>query len=204
MPHERLRNTILEEAILIFQKRGISTISEGDLLAALNISRSTMQDIAKDKEDLFFQAFKRNLETERAVHERIISQAPTAVEALVGLLIHGINNSKDTGPTYVSDLVRIPGILPLVADEINNYSTPLYKNLLNRGIQEKVFRHDINIEIVTKVIMENANLLLNDAIFPGSKYPLGEVARSIYMYYFRGLCTIEHISRVDEYFSTLR
>lgn len=85
--------------------------------------------------------------------------------------------------------------------EIDNHAIPLYKDILNRGVRQGVFRKDINIDIVSKVIIGNLNVLLDARMFPPTRYSLGEVTRCIYLYYFRGLCQESHEYLVDTYFS---
>jgi hypothetical protein len=68
-------------------------------------------------------------------------------------------------------------------------------------VQQGVFLKDINIAVVTRVILENINVLLNTRVFPPDKYSIREVYRSIYLYYFRGLCTTEAINNAERLFT---
>jgi hypothetical protein len=63
------------------------------------------------------------------------------------------------------------------------------------------FRKDINLQLVTKIILEQFNLIINPHVFPPDRYDMGEVFRSIYLYYVRGLCTDKGSKLAEEYFS---
>ena len=97
--------------------------------------------------------------------------------------------------------MKYPDLWISIEQDIENYTSPLYRKILNEGIQEGFLRKDINIEIVIKVIVRNLNVLLDFNTFPPDRYPTDEVMRSNYLYYFRGLCVNEKTSVVDSYFS---
>ena len=86
---------------------------------------------------------------------------------------------------------------------VNTYSAPQLQQLLNDGIRNREFRSDINIQLVTKIIIEQLNMLLNPQVFPPDRYYMREVFRSIFLYYIRGICTDEGARIAAEYFARL-
>jgi hypothetical protein len=81
------------------------------------------------------------------------------------------------------------------------YSYPQVHDIINKGILEGNFRRDINIPLVTKIMMEQLNLMLNPLVFPPDRYDLAEVFRSIYLYYVRGLCTYNGSKQAEDFFA---
>ena len=84
-----------------------------------------------------------------------------------------------------------------------SYSAPQLQQLLNDGIRSRLFRSDINIQLVTKILMEQLNMLLNPQVFPPDRYNMAEVFRSIFLYYIRGICTDEGARIAAEHFARL-
>ena len=82
-------------------------------------------------------------------------------------------------------------------------SAPQLQQLLNDGIRSRLFRSDINIQLVTKILMEQLNLLLNPRVFPPDRFNMAEVFRSIFLYYIRGICTDEGARIAAEHFARL-
>ena len=73
------------------------------------------------------------------------------------------------------------------------------QQLLNDEIRNRLFRSDINIQLVTKALMEQINL----PVFPPDRFNMAEVFRSIFLYYIRGICTDERPRIAAEHFARL-
>ena len=73
------------------------------------------------------------------------------------------------------------------------------QQLLNDEIRNRLFRSDINIQLVTKALMEQINL----PVFPPDRFNMAEVFRSIFLYYIRGICTDEGARIAAEHFARL-
>jgi riboflavin biosynthesis pyrimidine reductase len=68
-------------------------------------------------------------------------------------------------------------------------------------VLEGHFRRDINIQLVTKIIMEQLLRMLNPVVFPPEHYNLAEVFRSLYRYYIRGICTEGGARQAEAFFA---
>ena len=77
------------------------------------------------------------------------------------------------------------------------------QQLLNDEIRNRLFRSDINIQLITRVLVEQLNLLLNPPVFPPDRLNMAEVFRSIFLYYIRGICTDEGARITAEHFARL-
>jgi AcrR family transcriptional regulator len=201
---DQFRKTLLLDSYRIFKKHGVRDLSEADLLKNLNVSPSTFRELAGSKDELFKLAALEHMKNQRVLQQKIIDSNPNAIHQLMGLLKMSLDEIKDTSPAYLADFMSYPDLWAKVESEMEQYSIPLYRKILNNGIKDGYFRKDINIEIVIKVIMKNLMVLLDFKTFPPERYDIGEVLRSIYLYYFRGLCVSERSSMVDSYFAEER
>lgn len=195
------RNTILEDALKIFKTHGVNAVSMGHIAQKLEISPATLSEIAGSKEDLFRKAILNDMAEGRKRRRELIKRSSGPVEQLMNLLKLTLEESRNLNPAYVADFMTFPDLLEAVDREMEDYSIPMYRGILNDGILAGVFRKDINIDIVSKVIMQNLYVLLNLKVFPPDRYGTGEVIRCIYLYYFRGLCEPETAKQVDNYFA---
>jgi hypothetical protein len=172
-----VKETILEETLGLFQKEGIEAYSEEELRNKLDISQAT--------------------------HKNLLKNAGSAIEEILILLQDGIKNINITSPAYIIDLQQHYGaVWNICLNHLNTYSYHQIYDILNRGVQEGEFRKDINLQLVTKIILEMVGLLLNPQVFPPDRYNLAEVYRSIYLYYIRGICTETGSKKAEGYFST--
>ena len=65
------------------------------------------------------------------------------------------------------------------------------KQNLMRGIREKLYRADIDIEFTAKLRLEQIELAYNPFHFPQSKYPPNKVTEQLVSLYVFGLVTTE-------------
>ena len=84
-------------------------------------------------------------------------------------------------------------------ESLTSYPASQLQQLLNDEIRNRLFRSDINIQLVTKALMEQINL----PVFPPDRFNMAEVFRSIFLYYIRGICTDERPRIAAEYFARL-
>ncbi len=195
------KDTLLQQALELFKKNGIKQYTENDIAKALDVSQSTFNDFFKDKEDLLIQAVKMQTLLDRERQKQMLMKAENAMEELMMLVQDALESLKGVNPKYFAEIFEYPSIQKYSFGELENYSYPMIHNILNKGVQQGVFLRDINIAVVTRVIIENINVLLNTRVFPPEKYSLREVYRSIYLYYFRGLCSTEAIASAERLFT---
>ncbi|QDA60157.1 TetR/AcrR family transcriptional regulator [Hymenobacter jejuensis] len=197
-----LKSTLLDEVQQLFHRHGVRALSEDQIITSLSISPATFYEMFQDKNDLVDQAARHDLERQKREHAAMFAKAGSPVERILLLLQHGIKELRNIPGTLYSEIQQDhPQTWAMMLDHLATYSYPQIHNLLNDGILQKQFRSDINIELVTKIILEQVNLLLNADIFPPSRYNLSEVFRSIYLYYIRGICTDEGFKLVAAHFS---
>lgn len=200
-----LRNTLLEEAVLLFQTRGISNLSLEQIMQALDISPATFREMFRDKEDLVLQVTQHDIDRQKQEHAELFKRVDNAVARLLSLLEMGIRDlRKVKSPEYFPDLIQdFPQAWEMGQQHLAEYSMPQIHNLLNEAILHKSMRGDINIALVSKIIIEQLYMVLNEQIFPPSRYDVAEVFRSVYLYYIRGLCTEEGLKAASTYFARM-
>ncbi|TGE14475.1 TetR/AcrR family transcriptional regulator [Hymenobacter elongatus] len=200
-----LRDTLLEEALQLFQTQGITNLSLERIMTKLDISPATFREMFHDKEDLVLQTMQYDIERQKREHVELFQRVPNPVGRLLSLLELGIRDlRKISSPAYFSDLVQhYPQVWAVGMQHLEDYSYPQTHSLLNEGVVQKLLRGDINIALVSKIIIEQLNMVLNEQVFPASRYNVAEVFRSVYLYYIRGLCTDEGIKAASSYFARM-
>jgi AcrR family transcriptional regulator len=200
-----LRTTLLQEAHHLFQTKGIVGLSPEQIMTALDVSPTTFREMFRDKDDLVMQTTLYDIERQKNEHAELFARVPNPVGRLLSLLEIGIRDlRKVKAPEYFSDLAQHhPQAWATAMQHLQDYSYPQIHSLLNEGVLQKLLRGDINIALVSKIIIEQLNMVLNEQIFPSSRYDVAEVFRSVYLYYVRGLCTDDGIKAASAYFARM-
>ena len=188
----------------VFYNHGLAGASDAALATALGTTAADLAHQFPGRELLVHHAILADLERQKREHTDMYAQYATAVERLYGLLRLGLRELAKMPATFYGELqTGYPQTWEAVLDHLNTYSAPQLQLLLNDGIRAKLFRSDINIQLVTKIILEQLNMMLNPHIFPPERFSPAEVFRSIFLYYIRGICTDEGARIAAEHFARL-
>ena len=197
-----LRETVLQEALNIFKKNGLENITEAGMMQRLSISQATFREIFTDMNDMVVQVMAYDAELQVEEHRRLLTNSASAVDDILILLKNGIDNLKKTNPVLFTQLQQdYPKAWANSLEHVNSYSYPKVHGILNKGVLEGNFRHDVNLVLVSKIIFEQLYMILNPLVFPPDRYNLAEVFRSIYLYYIRGICTNNGAKLAEDFFS---
>jgi AcrR family transcriptional regulator len=194
----------LEVAMPVFHRYGLHAATNEQVAAALSTSVDDLTALYPTRADLVHDVLLADIERQKREHAELYAQYSTAVERLYGLLQLGLRDLASIPANFYADLqTGFPRAWEATMAHLANYSGPQLQQLINDGIRQRLFRSDINIHLVTKVLMEQLNLLLNPLVFPPDRYNMSEVFRSIFLYYIRGLCTDEGARIAAEHFARL-
>jgi len=198
-------DTILDELLKIFKKNGIDAYTEEELIKQLDIRATTFQELFPNRVEMVNKVIRYNNELQKIEHARLLVNAQNPIEEIVLLLKDGIRELQLVSPQYFRDIQQnYPEAWKIGLEHLNTYSYHQLSEILNNGIVEGLFRKDINIQLVVKIILEQIFLVLNPAAFPPEKFDTSEVFRSTYLYYIRGLCTEKGGRMAEEFFSKSR
>ncbi|RIJ37582.1 TetR/AcrR family transcriptional regulator [Pontibacter oryzae] len=194
--------TILSQLLQVFKSEGIECHTEEGLVQRLGIQESQYKGLFSSREDMVRQVILFDLRQQELRDEEMLKRTTNSVEEIMMLLQNGIEDLKKLNPAYIIDLQQyFPEVWQLCLEHLSSYNYYLNLNIINKGILQGYFRKDINLQLVVKIIMEQFHMMINPVIFPPDRYELGEVFRSVYLYYVRGICTEQGAKLAEEYFS---
>jgi AcrR family transcriptional regulator len=193
--------TILGELLQIFKREGIEGHSDEDLIRKLDIRKSSFHELFSSRADMVKQVTLFDIEEQKREQSILLAKATNPIEEIMMLLHDGIKKIREVSPAYIADMQHYPEAWQLSMQYIADNNQHVNAEILNRGILEGYFRKDINLQLVTKIILEQFFMMINPRSFPPERYDLAEVFRSIYLYYIRGICTDMGGKLAESFFS---
>ncbi len=187
----------------VFRRKGLSAPTDAELAAALGTVPAALAAQYPDRAALVLHSLRADLERQKQDHARLYAQFPSAVERLYALINYSIEDLVVTHSSYFADLAHFPAAWQLVQDHLATYSTPQLHQLLNEGVLQGLFRSDINIRLVTIILIQQVNVVITPGIFPTGSFQVAEIFRSIFLYYIRGLCTDQGARLAAEHFARM-
>jgi AcrR family transcriptional regulator len=193
--------TILGELLQIFKREGIEGHSDEDLIRKLDIRKSSFHELFSSRADMVKQVTLFDIEEQKREQSILLAKATNPIEEIMMLLHDGIKKIREVSPAYIADMQKYPEAWQLSMQHVADNNQHVNAEILNRGILEGYFRKDINLQLVTKIILEQFFMMINPRSFPPERYDLSEVFRSIYLYYIRGICTDTGGKLAETYFA---
>ena len=195
-----IKDRIISGARQMFVKYGIRSITMDMIAEHLGISKRTIYEIFKDKDKLLNHCINAGMVEQRARNDGIILSSSNIIEATFKFIENSINIIKSINPAFFYDIRKYyPGIWASKIKENDARNLNRTIELLNKGIDENLFREDINVEIVAKLILEQFSLLSNRNIFPENEYSMIEVFENIVINFIRGIATEEGMNMINQY-----
>jgi len=178
-----------ETGLAYLRQQGITAPNDAELAQAFGLTTAAFQARHPTRAALAHDTLAADLERQKRDHQRLYAHYPTPVERLYGLINYSIEDFLHISPGYLAELAQYPVAWQTLQDHLTTYSTPQLHQLLNEGIRQGFFRSDINIQLVTIILIQQVNIVLTPGIFPAGSFQVAEIFRSIFLYYIRGLCT---------------
>ena len=190
MQNSHTKEELLRNAMRFFCANGIKELSSRIIQREFCLSPAEFQLHFLDKEGFIRQAVELYLADHKGEQAALQTQTNHPLEELILMIRHHILQLQQIPPTFFIQIQYLyPRVWMLYLRHVQIHSYYMFYDLLNKCIEQKFLRPDLNIEIVTKVLLEQVTMLLNQNLFPSNRYNPTEVFRGIFKYYLRGLST---------------
>ena len=199
-----LRNRIIQEASILFFRNGIKSITMSDIANHMGISKRTLYEVFKDKEDLLEAAISLHTEQADAEKEKLLNESENVIDALMRIYAKNINETHTVNKSAIHDLKKYHPRLYNKIDWKEKDGENLFIPLFEKGVTQGLIRNDINFEILLWVLKAQFKMLMEGEFIPSDKYKLSEFIEAIIITFTRGVATPEGCKKVDEFIQNFR
>ena len=195
-----VRKRILTEATNLFFQNGIRDITMDNIAEKLGISKRTIYETFKNKSELLINCFEEYSKERYKANEEIIKNSHNVLAAICSFIQSGAMAIDLLNPAFFTDMRKYHNDIWVMATKQQNEKIyNLAYRLLRKGINEGIFRKDINIDIVVKLILEQMKLLVDNEVFSSDKYTRSEVFKNMVINFIRGIATNRGIELIDSF-----
>ena len=170
----------------MFSIYGIKNVSMDDIARNMEISKRTIYEIFKDKEDLLVEGMELNYRKARIYLTQLESEKFTSMEIILLFLEELLKSPRWFNQKFYDDLERFPKAKQKFEEEKNI----LYKRsvrLLNRGIKEGVFYQNIETDIIALLAKEQ--LVMLPPLEKVNNHSASEIFQVIIFTFIRGIAS---------------
>lgn len=188
-----IKQKILHTAEEMFQKFGYSKVTMEEIASNLNISKKTLYKHFANKEHILKEMVHNNkCEVDNFIDELMKDKTTPFIDKLKNFMNFIAKVSKKIEGTMVHDIMKShPEIWKDIEQFRENRAYKNLSNLIKDGIQNGIFRDDVNTEVVVLAYVSAIHTLINPETL--SKLPISadQAFRDILKIMFEGLFTSE-------------
>ena len=199
------KERILIRACELFLAMGIRSVTMDYIAADLGISKRTIYELFRDKEDLVIQCIESQILKNNRHLLEIVAGTENAIEVLFTIIQREHSRMASFNPVFLEDMkkyvTRIYECFYENNEKIREFSVSYA--ILEKGMREEIFRRDIQIDIVDNFLHELVNFLHNSERIRLLNLQMESILQNILLPYFRGICTRKGQDLIDRYFEAM-
>jgi AcrR family transcriptional regulator len=196
-----IREKIIEGAEELFMKYGFRSITMDDIAKHLSISKKTIYQFFKDKDDLICSVTEVHIQQEQKEIEEVNMQAKDSIEELYMITQCMRKNLGNINSSVLYDLQKFhkkawSKFLVFKEAVIGK----AVKDILIKGIQEGYFRKEINVEVLARLRQEQVQMGFDESIYPPDQFDFKDVQLQLFDHFVHGITTPKGQELLDQYF----
>ena len=200
-PKPELRERIIIAATNAFTSNGIKSITMDDIASGLGISKRTLYEVFADKESLLTECILK-VQAERDQYlQHVYEHSDNVLEVILAVFQKSIQVFHSTCKQFFEDIKKYPKVYKMLKENEDSDSKSTM-SFFKSGVEQGIFRSDVNFAIVTMLVREQFNVLLNTDIC--NEYPFIEVYESIMFTYIRGISTEKGAKVLEDFIEEYR
>ena len=194
------KERILTATHELFMKYGIRSISMDDIAKHLAISKKTIYQAYKDKDELVHELMKEKLKEDEKDFKELEKESANVIEEFFNIMKHMGKVISQVNPSVFYDLQKHhPKTWNLFKEFKENCILKMVEEALMRGTKEGLIRQDINVKILSRLRMEQIEMGFNASVFPPDKFRILDVQLSMIDHFLHGVCTLKGHKLINKY-----
>jgi TetR/AcrR family transcriptional regulator, cholesterol catabolism regulator len=198
------RDGIIKEAAMLFRTYGIRSVTMDMIANQMGISKRTIYELFSDKDELLEGVLKWMTEKQREIVTRITNESGNVIEAIFNVLDFMRAHLEKMSPAFLLDIRKYRHRM------LNNFDGKnemeffgFHEDIIRQGINEGIFRDDIDIKISNKCLFEVSKMSDIADLSIDDEFLRKDVMMNVFINYLRGISTpkgLELINRLEENF----
>ena len=192
------KHKVCKYAIGMFYKDGTRNVKMDDISGQLKISKRTIYELFKDKEQLLLECMKYKVETEQnELYDFVHNHATNVIEVLIKTYQIRLEVMKKITPAFFEDLERYPNVRKYLKQQAKLEHKRSIQ-FFNQGIEDGYFRESINYEIITRMSDAYMDYILKNRLY--DTFTMKELFFNFVSVIVRGYCTEKGLEVLGKFY----
>jgi len=191
---------IIEGSEELFLTAGIKSVTMDDIAAHLGMSKKTIYQFFKDKNELVIALVKKKLQEDEEQMNAIISQSGNVIEEMINMMKCSEDIFSRINPIVIHDMQKYH---PDAWKQFQNFKSGVIvqtlEQLLSKGIKQGYIRPDIDVKVLAIMRVNQVELGFNTHVFPLAGFNTWKVQQQLLEHFNYGICTLKGYKLLNQY-----
>jgi len=184
----------------LFLTAGIKSVTMDDIARHLGMSKKTIYQFFKDKNELVIALTKKKLKEDEDQMAEIISRSGNVIEEMINMMKCSEEIFSRINPIVIHDMQKYH---PDAWKQFQNFKSGVMihtmEELLTKGIKQGYIRPDIDVKIIARMRMNLVELGFNSNVFPVAEFNTWTVQQQFNEHFNYGICTLKGYKLLNQY-----
>jgi AcrR family transcriptional regulator len=184
----------------LFLQAGIKSVTMDDIARHLGMSKKTIYQFFKDKNELVIALVKKKLKEDEEQMNDIISKSTNVIEEMINMMKCSEEIFSRINPIVIHDLQKYH---PDAWKQFQNFKADVLiqtlEELLSKGIKQGYIRPDIDVKILARMRVAQVEMGFNPTLFPVAEFNTWRVQHQFLEHFNFGICTLKGYKLLNQY-----
>gem|GEM_PF-37853 len=193
-----LRDRIIEKAGNFFIRQGVRNSSMDEIATSLGISKRTIYETFRDKEDLLISFLKKTWADRYVYFSAYLCDKYNVIDVFLKI-IEAQQNLPVINVKFFEDINKYyPCAAKLIQEEINRDNAFL-RDFLRKGIEQGYIYRNLNVEVTAFLLEDSTYTYIRASHMEQPPFSYRELFFTMMINFIRGISTEKGIRIIDEY-----
>jgi AcrR family transcriptional regulator len=195
-----VRDRIKQKADELYRRYGIKSVTMDEIANQLGVSKKTIYQSFSDKDELVDAVIVDILKYNKDCCQSYKTKAQNAIQE-VFLAMEMLQVMFDNmNPAILHDIERNhPATYKKFKEYKYKYLFEIVRENIERGKEEKLYRPEVNADVIAKIRLETMMLPFNEQLFPKNKFSLVTLHQQLIEYFLFGIASLKGYQLILKY-----
>ncbi len=191
---------IFLKASELFLQNGVKSLTMNDIASKLGISKKTLYTYVSDKNDLVKKCIQLHISSNECAMHDVCDVSHNAIEELINMSKVAGEQINKMHPSILFDLQKYHSeAWGLIRDFEDNTILELTKENLRKGIEQGIYRAEMNVDIIALLYVSVVNSIFNNTAPRQEGVSISDYYFEIFNYHIRGIANNNGIKLINQY-----
>jgi len=191
---------IQQKAHELFMQYGLRSVSMDDIANSLGISKKTIYQHYADKDELVDAVVEAEFAKNENICEFDRKNSKNAVDEIFMAMDMVVEMFSHMNPSLVFDMQKYyPKAFQKFHKHKNDYLYNVIRDNVIRGINEELYRSEINVDIISRFRVESIMIPFNPEFHTKMKYNMAEIEEEFIIHFLFGMASPKGYKMIVKY-----